>query len=822
MANHLCTKAFPTVTKALHSRLGHVVVLSLTVAISSCGEGPSGVGGQPTGLSFTVQPTDQVAGGAFTPAVKVAVHDVDGDLVTNATTSITLAFAANPGSGTLAGTKTVSAVDGVATFADLSIDRAAAGYTLTASATNLSSATSNAFIVAPAAPTQFTFTTQPSNASAGEAIGPAVAVTLFDAFNNVATNAMMAVTLQLTSNPGNATLSGTTTVDAANGVASFDDLSIDKVASDYVLTASADGIADVASDPFTINPGAPTQLAFLVQPSDATAGAAITPALEVEVWDAFGNLVTGAVNAVTLAVANNPGGGILSGTMSQDAVNGVATFDDLSVDKAAIGYTLTAGAVGLTSATSEAFAVSVGAASQLAFTAQPSDAVAGEAIAPTVEVQIRDAAGNLITGATDAITISIGSNPSGGTLSGTLTASAVDGIAAFGDLSIEKAGTGYTLIGNATGLGSATTSAFAITPAAPAELVFTSEPTDVIAGETIAPPVEVTVLDAFANVATNSTIDVTLQLAGGAIPVAPSAAAATLGGTTTVTTVNGVATFDDLWIDEVGAGYAITASGGGLASVASQSFATEPASASQLSFTIQPIDATANATMSTVEVSVLDEFGNLVTGSTDAVTLAIGMNPAGGTLSGTTTRSAVNGVATFSDLSIDQVGNGYTLTASATALTSATSGVFDILGGRLAFRTQPSNAAAGAAITPPVEVEILDSDGNLVTGATDVVTLAIATNPSGGSLSGTTTVSALNGVAAFPNLSIDKAGSGYTLLASGTDLTGVESNPFDISPAAAAKLTVRTQPSDAVAGAAITPAIEVEILDAWRREPPML
>jgi hypothetical protein len=493
----------------------------------------------------------------------------------------------------------------------------------------------------------------------------------------------------------------------------------------------------------------------------------------------------------------------------------------------------------------------VGAASQLAFTAQPSDAVAGEAIAPTVEVQIRDAAGNLITGATDAITISIGSNPSGGTLSGTLTASAVDGIAAFGDLSIEKAGTGYTLIGNATGLGSATTSAFAITPAAPAELVFTSEPTDVIAGETIAPPVEVTVLDAFANVATNSTIDVTLQLAGGAIPVAPSAAAATLGGTTTVTTVNGVATFDDLWIDEVGAGYAITASGGGLASVASQSFATEPASASQLSFTIQPIDATANATMATVEVSVLDEFGNLVTGSTDAVTLAIGMNPAGGTLSGTTTRSAVNGVATFSDLSIDQVGNGYTLTASATALTSATSGVFDILGGRLAFRTQPSNAAAGAAITPPVEVEILDSDGNLVTGATDVVTLAIATNPSGGSLSGTTTVSALNGVAAFPNLSIDKAGSGYTLLASGTDLTGVESNPFDISPAAAAKLTVRTQPSDAVAGAAITPAIEVEILDApcapnrpmpspaqpsrrrsrsrswmplttWRREPPML
>ncbi len=814
MPNQTLAELLPTVTKANCSRLGAVVVLSLTVAISNCGE-PSGLGRQPTRLSFSVQPTDQVAGGAFSPAVKVAVLDVDGDVVTHATTSVTVALAANPGSGTLAGTRTVSAVGGVATFADLSIDNAAAGYTLTASAATLSSATSNAFIVAPGEPTQFTFTTQPSNASAGEAIAPAVAVTLFDAFDNVATNATTTVTLELTSNPGDGTLSGTTTVDVADGVASFDDLSIDKVASGYVLTASATDLANIASDPFAIDPGAPAQLAFLVQPSDATAGATISPALEVEVWDAFGNLVTSAVNSVTMAIADNPGGGILSGTTSQDAVDGVATFDDLSIDKAASGYTITAGATGLTGATSEALAISAGAASQLAFATQPSDAVAGELVAPTVEVQIRDAAGNLISGATDVVTISIGANPGGGTLSGTLSTSAVDGVATFGDLSIEKAGADYTLVVSATGLTGATSSAFAIAPAAPAELVFTSEPTDVIAGETIAPPVEVTVLDAFANVATNATLDITLQLGGGAIPSAPSAAAATLNGTTTVTAVNGVATFDDLWIDEVGTGYSFSAGGGGLASVASQSFATEPASASQLFFTIQPSDATANATMATVEVSVLDEFGNVVTGSTDAITLAMGTNPTGGTLSGTTTQNAVNGVANFSDLSIDQVGDGYTLTASATALTAATSSTFDVLGGRLAFRTQPSNATAGAAITPSVQVEILDSDGNLVTGSTDAITLAIGANPAGGTLSGAPTQNAVNGVATFANLSIDMAGAGYTLSASGTDLTGAASNPFNISPAAPSQLVILTQPSTATAGVAIAPPIELQLLDPF-------
>src|SRR6185295_19195557 len=45
------------------------------------------------------------------------------------------------------------------------------------------------------------------------------------------------------------------------------------------------------------------------------------------------------------------------GTLTRSAVNGVATFDNLKIDRAAVGYTLRAFAANLTSATSQPFDV---------------------------------------------------------------------------------------------------------------------------------------------------------------------------------------------------------------------------------------------------------------------------------------------------------------------------------------------------------------------------------------------------------------------------------------------------------------------------------
>lgn len=97
-----------------------------------------------------------------------------------------------------------------------------------------------------------------------------------------------------------------------------------------------------------------------------------------------------------------------------------------------------------------------------------------------------------------------------------------------------------------------------------------------------------------------------------------------------------------------------------------------------------------------------------------------------------------------------------------------------------AFTAQPSTATAGVAISPAVEVTVQDAFGNTVTSATDAVTVAIGTNPGGGTLAGTTTISAVDGIATFFDLSIDLLGSGYTLLATSGSLSGSTSAPFDV------------------------------------------
>src|SRR5207302_124997 len=110
----------------------------------------------------------------------------------------------------------------------------------------------------------------------------------------------------------------------------------------------------------------------------------------------------------------------------------------------------------------------------------------------------------------------------------------------------------------------------------------------------------------------------------------------------------------------------------------------------------------------------------------------------------------VGGVATFADLAINKVGTGYTLTA--TGAGSATSAAFNITAGTataLVFSVQPTTAAAGAAITPAVQVTAQDGSGNTATGFTGNITVAIGTSPSTGTLGGTLTHAAVGGVATF-------------------------------------------------------------------------
>ena len=322
--------------------------------------------------------------------------------------------------------------------------------------------------------------------------------------------------------------------------------------------------------------------------------------------------------------------------------------------------------------------VTVQLAAQLAFIVEPSDATENVAISPTVAVAIQDASGNTVTSANSAVTVTIGVNAGGGTLWGTTSATAVNGVATF-SLAVSKPGTGYTLTAGSGTLTGAISAPFAITPPPATRVVFTVQPSPAVAGDSIKPAVVVAIQSA-----SGETLSVTSAVT---VALGVNPASGTLSGTTTVNAVNGLATFANLSLDQGGTGYTLTASSGTLTGATSTPFTISPAVASKLAFTVQPITGAAGGTISpAVVVAIQNASGTTLTRMTSPVTVALGANPASGTLSGATTVNAVNGLATFANLSIDKAGTGYTLTASSGTLASATSAPVAIVPG-LVFAT---------------------------------------------------------------------------------------------------------------------------------------
>ena len=102
----------------------------------------------------------------------------------------------------------------------------------------------------------------------------------------------------------------------------------------------------------------------------------------------------------------------------------------------------------------------------------------------------------------------------------------------------------------------------------------------------------------------------------------------------------------------------------------------------------------------------------------------------------------------------------------------------------LRFNIQPTDAPAGAIISPAITVELCDQFDNLCSDdSSTVISIAIDNNPSGATLLGDANVQTINGVSTFSNLCIDTAGTDYTLQASSGSLTATISNVFNIMPA---------------------------------------
>lgn len=715
--------------------------------------------GVPSGLAFAVQPSDVAVAQAINPAMKIAVVDAQGNTVSNvAPTTITLSIGTNAAGGAIAGTITATTQAGVATFGSVSISAGGNGYTLRASATGLTQATSSAFnVFAVGAPTKLGFIAQPQNRQAGSAFSPALQVAIQDANGTTVTSVSRQISVSLDTNPGSATLAGTLTVATVNGVAVFPGLSLDRVGIAYRLRATADGapLAAAVSSSFNITPASASKLQFLVHPTNALVGSVIAPPVQVTIQDAFGNTATSASNAVSLAITTNPGTGSLGGaTTNVTAINGVATFNNLTVSAQGTGYIVTASAAGLTSAASNPFTVAAsGAAIKLRFIVQPTSVTAGTAISPSLQVAIQDASGRTVTSSSDSITLGIADPATGVTLSGTGTRTASSGVATFTGISVNIAAA-TRLVATSRILTVDTSSSFAVSPAAASKLAYVSQPVNTASGATI-PSFSVAIQDAFGNTVAGATsrVDVAIDSGSGS-----------LTGSTRATPVNGVATFTDIGIALARTGYQLRALSfdAPLANAVSNSFDIVPGAASKLGFVGSVPSTSVSSTMAQVQVAVQDASGNTVPTATDPVTIAIASGIAGAVLGGATSATALGGIATFSNLSIDKVGASYTLRASAPDRTLAASNSFAVIGAVASVTVSPAGASISGG-TQQFTAVAKDASGSTIAGTTftwaslnpNVATINSSTGVASAVGSGQVTISAtVGGVTGYALLTV--------------------------------------------------------------------
>jgi hypothetical protein len=237
--------------------------------------------------------------------------------------------------------------------------------------------------------------------------------------------------------------------------------------------------------------------------------------------------------------------------------------------------------------------------------------------------------------------------------------------------------------------------------------------------------------------------------------------------------------------------------------------------ATQVVITTQPATSVTAGSAFGLTVTVEDSQGDVVTGYSGSVTIALFANPGSATLGGTVTVNVVDGVATFTDLTLTAADSGYTLVATSGSLTAATSIPFTVTpaaAAELTIVTQPSaTATAGQPFDTQPLLDLEDRYGNLETG--DDSTVVTAELMSGtGPLQGSITATVVGGVATFSNLADDEAGA-ITLSFGSSRLQSRTSSAVVISPAAASQLVVQTQPStSATAGQAFAtqPVIEEE------------
>ena len=574
------------------------------------------------------------------------------------------------------------------------------------------------------------------------------------------------------------------TASAVAGVATFSNLAlIGDPAATYTLqfydpnnnlvrSSSTQGLRVTHSDPEYVS--------ILQQPVGGNkTGSSLSTSPIVEVRDFDGNLVT-ALSQVTISAIVSSGGGNIASGFEASVVSGVASFQNLTLValpgsaqtiRFELAGSLNSSSATVTSVNSDAISVTFADADRLRVSQQPSStAVTAEVLAIQPIVEVLDRFNNLVTDYVGQVSVSvIGGRLVDGSDSTISSVSALvaSGTASFTGLRLEGPVAGsFSFQFESTGLTSTQSSAISLTPSVAYRLQVSQQPVGGVTGQVLTTQPIIQIIDRFGNtVVSDNSSQLSVSVTG---PLRSGGLAAALSGSTTVTAVSGVARFVGLKLTgRAGSDYVLEFTDG-TRNVSANSTRVSVASAQTIGILQEARVTRTGDQVSTPAIVQLYDFDGNIALSTSA-TIAVSVASGGGYIEAGTSSSVVtssgDAKANFANLRIvgtPRVPQFLTYTAT-DDVSGQTFSVTSLVGISLAatdaaalsvLNTANQSIRQGALLATQPILQLLDRYGNnAVNDSSSVITASIGSG-AGGAISGSATVTAINGVATFAGLGL--------------------------------------------------------------------
>lgn len=600
--------------------------------------------GEPAQLVFETPPSEVETVNFPWPRFSVRVLDRYGNLVRNA--SMPVSVQRSSGTGKFTGLRTQFPELGVVTFPDLRYDTAES-MTLRVTAQDLSPLLDIPVDVFANTPERLVFTTAPpATVPAGET-WPAFGIAIVDGAGNTPLTNAGPITVSLAS--GSSTLSGTTMSPAAVKSATFSNLSYD-TAESITVDITAPGLTGLTGIPVTIEAVGTVadHLALETMPRAVEVAGESWGAFRLRVEDAGGALVTSANGLLELSLTS--GTGAFTGAIAQ-IVRGVATFDSVTYDTVEmVGFDVVWPAQpGISPVTGLNADVALPGAVQLGFGTTPDPMPEAGTFWKPFTVEIQDASGDRIPNTSVPVSVSLATGSDH--LDGKVTVQAINGTATFDSLSYDL----VELIGidiDSPGLMGIGLEPIDVVEATPFRVMTERPPRPIENVDATWAPLSARIVGHDGKLARGLSNTITLSIDSGG-------GGGTLGGTLDQSAMDGIATFDDIEFDAA-AGLRMLYSGTGMYP-SLRSFVTVLEAGTipvRMRFNEPAPSAEAvNGLWQPFSLRIEDDEGRLVTEPMSPVAVTIELTSGTGMLSGTTTRTAVDGIVTFDDLRYDTAEN---------------------------------------------------------------------------------------------------------------------------------------------------------------------